>query len=115
MGNRLRKADKLARKFLSDAKKNLGNQKAFYLALERSLHNYLKAKLNIQTSDMSKDRISKLLAERGAGEQAINDFLGLLESCEYARYTPASTVTMQEDYNRASQTISELDKQLLRR
>ena len=53
-GNRLRKADRLARKFLGEAKKNMGDQKAFYLALERCLHNYLKAKLNIQTSDMSK-------------------------------------------------------------
>lgn len=112
VGNRLRRADKLARKFLSEAKKNLGDQKAFYLALERSLHNYLKAKLNIQTSDMSKERISKLLAERGGEEASIEAFVKLLESCEFARYTPASTVTMQEDYNKASQTISDLDKQL---
>ena len=32
-GNRIRKADKLARKYLSDAKKKLGDQKPFYESL----------------------------------------------------------------------------------
>lgn len=111
-GNRIRKADKLARKFLSTAKKNLGDQKAFYVAMERALHNYLKAKLNIQTSDMSKDRISRLLKERQVDEPTSIEFLSLLESCEFARYTPASSVAMQQDYDKAVRVISALDKQL---
>ena len=111
-GNRLRKADKLARKYLGDAKKSLGDQTAFYLALEKCLHNFLKARLNIQTSDMSKDRISKLLQERGATVETTADFLKLLESCEFARYTPSSSDAMQHDYEQASRVISEIDKQL---
>ncbi|MFI8377676.1 BatD family protein [Leeuwenhoekiella sp. NPDC079379] len=111
-GNRLRKADKLARKYLGEAKKNLGDQKAFYLALEKSLHNFLKARLNIQTSDMSKERISRLLQERGANVSTTADFIKLLESCEFARYTPASIDAMQQDYNNAGSVISEIDKQL---
>ncbi|MFT5861433.1 MAG: hypothetical protein ACI828_000075 [Flavobacteriales bacterium] len=111
-GNRIRKADKLARKFLSTAKNNLGDQQAFYVAMERALHNYLKAKLNIQTSDMSKDRISRLLKEREVDETISIEFLSLLESCEFARYTPASSVAMQQDYDKAVRVISALDKQL---
>ena len=111
-GNRLRKADKLARKYLGDAKKNLGDQKAFYLALEKCLHNFLKARLNIQTSDMSKERISKLLQQRGVTVAITADFLKLLESCEFARYTPASTDAMQNDYEHAARVIAEIDKQL---
>ena len=111
-GNRLRKADKLARKYLGDAKKNLGDQTAFYLALEKCLHNYLKARLNIQTSEMSKERISQLLQERGVTVETTASFLKLLESCEFARYTPASSVAMQHDYDQASQVISDIDKQL---
>ncbi|WP_436798787.1 hypothetical protein [Maribacter confluentis] len=41
-GNKVRKANKLARKYLSAAKKELGNKDSFYVALERALHNYLK-------------------------------------------------------------------------
>ena len=111
-GNRIRKADKLARKYLSEAKKNLGNQQAFYESLERALHNYLKAKLSIQTSEMSKDRISRLLKERGAEEQTSIEFIALLESCEFARYTPSSNTAMQQDYDKASRVISQIDKQV---
>lgn len=111
-GNRIRKADKLARKFLSTAKKNLGDQKEFYVAMERALHNYLKAKLQIQTSDMSKDRISRLLKEKEVDTQTSIEFIGLLESCEFARYTPASSVAMKQDYDKAVRVISTIDKQL---
>lgn len=111
-GNRIRKADKLARKFLSEAKKNLGNQKAFYEAMERALHNYLKAKLNIQTSEMSKDRITRLLKEREVDSANTIEFISLLESCEFARYTPSSDVAMQQDYDKAVRVISTMDKQL---
>ncbi|WP_103863802.1 BatD family protein [Aquimarina sp. I32.4] len=110
--NRVRKADKLARKHLSEAKKNLGSQKEFYIAMERALHNYLKAKLNIQTSDMSKDRIQRLLKGREVEETVTIEFIALLESCEFARYTPSSTSAMQQDYDKASRVIATIDKQL---
>ncbi|HET8838213.1 MAG TPA: BatD family protein [Flavobacteriaceae bacterium] len=111
-GNRLKKADKLARKYLSAAKKNLGNKKAFYEALELALHNYLKAKLHIQTSEMSKTNIKELLLERGAQEETSQEFIALLENCEYARYAPSSQVEMREEYQRAASVISHLDKQI---
>ena len=111
-GNRVRKADKLARKYLSEAKKNLGNQKEFYIAMERALHNYLKAKLHIQTSDMSKDRIQRLLKEQKVEDQVAIEFIALLESCEFARYTPSSSSAMQQDYDKASRVIATIDKQL---
>lgn len=111
-GNRIRRADKLARKYLSEAKRNLGDQKEFYLALERSMHNYLKAKLHIQTSEMSKERIQALLQEKSVNEQTTSDFIALLESCEFARYTPASSDAMHQDYEKAVNVISTLDKQL---
>lgn len=110
-GNRIRKADKLARKYLSKAKKELGKKEAFYVALEKALHNYLKAKLHIETSELSKDRIRKLLEDKGVEEMVISDFNSILESCELARYTPITTVTMQEDYDKAAKTISQIDKQ----
>lgn len=110
-GNRIRKADKLAKKYLSSAKKSLGKKEAFYIALEKALHNYLKAKLHIQTSDLSKDKIQVLLSNKAVDGDVIKDFNSILESCELARYTPITSVTMQDDYNKAAQTISLIDKQ----
>lgn len=110
-GNKIRKADKLARKYLSSAKKSLGQKEAFYIALEKALHNYLKAKLHIETYELSKDRITDLLSEKKVEASAIKDFESILESCELARYTPIDIVTMQEDYEKAATTISLIDKQ----
>ena len=111
-GNKIRKADKLSRKYLGEAKKALGQKEAFYIALEKAVHNYLKAKLHIETSDMSKDRIQKLLLMGEVDEPVVTDFLTILDSCELARYTPFSEVAMQHDYEKAANTISVIDKQL---
>lgn len=111
-GNRIRKANKLARKYLSNARKNLGDPQAFYIALEKAMHNYLKAKLHIQTGEMSKERISQILTEKGVEQATVQKFIEILKSCELARYTPASMSTMQQDYEKAAEVIPILDKQL---
>tara|TARA_R110000823_G_scaffold161187_6_gene292729 strand:- start:576 stop:2300 length:1725 start_codon:yes stop_codon:yes gene_type:complete len=111
-GNKIRRANKLARKYLSAAKKQLGNKDSFYVALERVLHNYLKAKLKIETSDFSKDKIVELLHKKEIETSTIQGFIALLENCEAARYSPFSDVQMQADYATASEVISLMDKQL---
>ncbi|EAR02955.1 BatD family protein [Maribacter sp. HTCC2170] len=111
-GNKIKRANKLARKYLSAAKKTLGKKDAFYVALEKALHNYLKAKLKIETSEFSKDKIATLLIEKKVDEPTKDGFIGLLKNCEMARYSPFSDVQMQQDYDKASEVISYLDKQL---
>ncbi len=112
IGNKVRRANKLARKYLSAAKKELGNKESFYVALERALHNYLKAKLKIETSEFSKDKITELLNKKEIETSTIQGFIALLENCEAARYSPFSDVQMQADYETASEVISQMDKQL---
>ena len=112
LGNKLRKADRLARKYLSEAKKQLGSADAFYVALEKALHNYLKAKLRIETSDISKERIIELLAEKNIEKTSINSFIDVFKSCDMARYSPMSDGEMNKDYERAKQVITVIDKQL---
>ena len=111
-GNRIRKADKLARKYLGTAKKQLGNKETFYVALEKALHNYLKAKLYIETGELSKERIAELLAKRHVESDQINSLNELLENCELARYTPSTEVAMRADYEKSARTISLIDKQM---
>ena len=111
-GNKIRKADKLAKKYLSEAKKNLGHKEAFYVALEKALHNYLKATVHIETSELSKDKIQSLLSERQVSADTVAHFIEILKNCELARYTPITNVEMQHDYTKAAKTISEIDKQI---
>jgi hypothetical protein len=111
-GNKIKKANRLARKYLSAAKKTLGDKEAFYVALEKALHNYLKAKLKIETSEFSKDKIVELLSAKKVDVSTSEGFIALLKNCEMARYSPFSNVQMQEDYTKASDVISAMDKQL---
>ncbi|MFD1615985.1 BatD family protein [Gelatiniphilus marinus] len=110
-GNRIRKADRLAKKYLGNAKKALGKKEAFYIALEKALHNYLKAKLHIETSDLSKDKVIDLLKDKQVDDKVISDFVSIIKNCELARYTPITQVEMQQDYDKAAKTISLIDKQ----
>jgi hypothetical protein len=112
MGNRIRKADKLARKYLSQAKKQLGKKEAFYIALEKALHNYLKAKLQVETSDISKDKIVQILGEKGVDQAVVSDFIQVLDDCDFARYAPVTAVMMNDEFDKAKEVIAKLDKQL---
>ncbi len=107
-----RRAARLAKKYLSSAKKVLGDKENFYNALERALHNYLKAKLSIETAEFSKDSIVTLLQQKNSRPETIADFISILEKCEAARYSPATTVSMQEDFDFTVQTITLLDREI---
>lgn len=111
-GNKLRNANRLSKRYLSEARKNMDRPDAFYESLERALHNYLKAKLNIETSEMSKTRISELLIARNVEASVKEDFVNMLESCEFARYATYSSDSVEQDYKKATEVISNMDKQI---
>lgn len=111
-GNKIRKADRLARKYLSTAKKQLGNHEAFYVALEKALHNFLKAKLQVETSDISREKISEILQEKGVDDETINEFIEVLKDCDFARYTPTTNVMMKQEFEKAKDVITKIDKYL---
>ncbi len=112
VGNRIRRNNRLAKKYLSEAKKQLNHKESFYVALEKAMHNFLKAKLRIETSEMSKDNIRELLLDKKANPAAVNDFIALTENCEFARYAPSSSASIQKDYDKAVEIIYELEKQI---
>jgi hypothetical protein len=111
-GNKVKKSNRLAKKYLSEAKQHLGNKEPFYIALEKALHNFLKAKLKMETSEMSKEKIQDLLSQRQAQPETITDFIQLVQNCELARYAPSTAVAIQQDYEKAVKIISDLEKQL---
>lgn len=111
-GNRIKMNNKLAKKYLSEAKKQINNKEPFYVALEKAMHNFLKAKLHIETSEMSKSNIQELLLSRNASPETVIDFIALTENCELARYALTSSSTIQNDFDKAVAIISDLEKQI---
>lgn len=112
VGLKLRRAEKLAKKYLSEAQKQLGKKEAFYEALERALHNYLKAKLGIEIAEISKENITAILKKKNINEITITQFIDVLKASDFARYTPVTNTEMKQEFERAKQVIVELDKQL---
>ena len=110
--NKQRLAEKLAKKYLSSAKKAFGNQVAFYEALERALHNYLKAKLKIETIELSKTKIAELLENKKVDKVIATEFIAVIENCERARYAPESEGSIQTDFEKASRAMAMIDRQL---
>ena len=111
-GNRVRRNNKLVKKYLSEAKKQMGDKVPFYMAMEKALHNFLKAKLHIETVEMSKENIIEILQNKNASETSVNQFMELMNDCEFARYAPATDTAMNNDFDRAIEIITELEKQI---
>ncbi len=112
VGLKLKSNNRLAKKYLSQAKKHLNNKDSFYEALELCLHNFLKAKLNIETTQMSNENIKIILEQKQVNPASTQRFLDLKNACEWARYTPSDQVDMKQDYQNAINIIAELEKQI---
>jgi hypothetical protein len=106
-----RQKARLVKKFLGKAKKNMSEASAFYVSLEAALHNYLKARLQIQTSDFSKEKLQTLLSDKGVEKDTVALFIQVLTNCELARYAPSSRGSMEQDYETAVAAITQMDKQ----
>ncbi len=111
-GAKQRTADRLARKYLSKAKKQLKNKEAFYVALEKALHNFLKAKLHIETSDMSQEKISSLLESQGVSSTFITSLLEVLDDCNLARYASSASKEPKTVYEKAVRVISGINAEI---
>ena len=107
-----RRAEQLTKKYLSSAKKHFDDQAQFYEVLERALHNYLKAKLKIETTELSKSKIKNLLHQNNVDKKTALEYVEVIESCERARYSPESLVNMKEDFKNASSLIGKIDRQI---
>ena len=112
VSNKQKQSQRLVSKYLSSAKKAFHDQVVFYEALERALHNYLKAKLKIETTEMSKEKIERLLLDKKVDGQSAINFIVVIENCELARYAPDSSVSIKGDYQKAISVIASIDRQL---
>ena len=102
-------AEKLARKYLENAKIDISNKESFYSSLDQALFNFFKSKYMIRKEDFSKDKIKSILIKENISKKVINDVIELIESCEIARYTPANTDDMDKDYEKAVQILTNFE------
>ena len=87
-----RKAGKLAGKRLKLARKQLesGNTKAFYAEIYNALVGFVADKHNRKPAELTKESIEALLTADYPQKDVAERFVRLLETCEFARYAPAT-------------------------
>lgn len=112
VGSKNRKAVKMAMKRLRLAetflKQNLYT--AFYEELHKALLGFVSDKLNMPVSELSKDNICETLMNKNILKEHIDAFVGLLDACEFARYSPSSGYdAMEAHYKQAVEVISSMD------
>ena len=111
-GVKNRKANKVAKARLKAAeglmKQSLNT--AFYEELHRALLGYASDKLTLALSDLSREKIRESLSAKKVNEELTNEFISLIDACEYARYAPdGGGVEMHSNYERAIKLISGLE------
>jgi hypothetical protein len=89
---RARKARARARKNLRSTERRMGqlDTGAFHEAVARSLVDYVADRFDRSASGMTYDLADQLLASREVDEDLRQRFRGCLESCDFARFVPAS-------------------------
>jgi hypothetical protein len=114
---RSRRALKLAAKRLKDANalRASNNTEAFYMEISRALWQYVSDKLSIDQAELSIDTVTQKLLEKNIHEEFIARLKLCLETCEYARFAPASSSSeeKQKMYETASSIIVAAGKELL--
>lgn len=107
-----KKAGSIAEKVLKNAKTHAenGDVKSFYSALSEALQLYFSNKFGLQPAAFSTENTTTMLKEKGAGGAVIDAVAHLIKQADMARFAPLNQGNMLTDYEKARQTISELEK-----
>ena len=114
-GSRKRKATRMARKRLKQARLLLdkGIVSAFYEELHKALVGFACDKLNMPTARFTKDNLQQELMARQVNAEDAVAFIELLDACEMARYSPTDgQEAMRRHFEQAEQLISNLDSRM---
>ena len=112
---RNRKATKIAKKRLKNAYNYLKikDQNHFYEELSQALWGYISDKLNISRSQLSMDTVREMMTGKNVPEDIVNQFIDLLNSCEFARFAPGDPGKKMEDlYQKGIEVITKAEKNL---
>lgn len=112
VGTRKRKATREALRRLAQARDFLQKNMytAFYEELHRSLLGFIGDKLVMDMADQNKENIGTALVARGVPQAQADEFVALLDACEFARYAPdAGHQAMNAHYDEAVSLITAID------
>ena len=107
-----RKANQVAQRRLKIAQKHWKNneKELFYNEILKVLWTYMSDKLSIPVAALNKENVRTELQRNAISDQLIDTFVEVLNTCEFARYAPATTEDpMGELYKKTIDVISEME------
>ncbi len=110
---RNKQATKTAKKRLNNAYNFLktNNQNSFYEELSQALWGYISDKLNIVRSQLSMETVKEMMLNKNVSEDIVNEFIELLNNCEFARFAPGDPNKKMEDlYQKGIEIITKSEK-----
>lgn len=113
--SRGRKANKVALRRMKTAKKLLDSHDTgkFYDEVLRALWGYVGDKFNMSQESLNKENIEQSLTSRNVPDEQIQQFMKVLNDCEFARYAPGDVnENMENVYNSAIDAISKMEDNL---
>ncbi len=114
---RNKKANKVARKRLKAAASFMkqNNNEAFHESILKAFEGYLSDKLGIPIADLNRESSVAGLQKKNVEQAVIDDFVLVVDQCEFARYAPASgSESRNELYSKAENTMGLMEKQIKR-
>ena len=112
---RNKKATKIAKKRLQNAYNYLKikDQNHFYEEFSQALWGYISDKLNISRSQLSMDTVKEMMSGKNVPEDITNQFIELLNNCEFARFAPGDPDKKMDDlYQKGLEVITKAEKNL---
>ena len=114
---RNRKAGKMAGRRLREASACLRKEDMdrFHEEILKAIWGYLSDKLNIPAAELNRNNVVAVLKEKGISEDDISSLARILDSCEYARYSPSASGTQAPAiYDSASGFIRSVENSIVR-
>ena len=108
-----KKANKVAAKKLKKAATLMAQGKSsdFYDEVLRALWGYVSDKLNMPSSELSRENIAERLSARCVEQNVVDSFIEALDECEFERYAPGdATGNMQKTYDTAVSAITNIEE-----
>lgn len=114
-----RKSTKIAIRRLKNAQMCIHNNNfdMFFEEIEKALWGYFADKFNVSQSELSKETIEYYFKRNNIEIDLQNNFIELLNKCEFARYAPDNNKNkqMQNTLNSAKEIIIEVESNLKRK
>lgn len=111
-----RKANEIAQKRLKNAKKCIKTDdfSSFFEEIEKSLWGYFADKFKVSASELSKKTITNYFNSSKIDKEIEQEFISLLNDCEFSRYAPKNNRNTQMDtiLEKAKEIIIKVEKAL---